>query len=378
MPEAYYGVVRHDSDNHYYDWDRLESALQRYADSLQMDIDVSVPHGEYKSPRNEEGRLCIRFYSCPPFDDFDRTALDSVYGVELDAGQVDALKPSNTLTTLLDSENAFPVAEFDPYNIYVLFDLTHGRHGGQLITYIMEDYMHYRRCLVSGRMEDFDAMILNRVVTSSRKHFGELLTDGIEEQISSVKSSIDEIEEAVRDLQRKIVRKGRERLELLRKLESLEIMTKKVDKGLIEEKFEALRRQAIGGEIVVTKNTIEIPAGQIDIEYEGEVYDIGEFTIVIYPNGDHGGVKCINHTRSVSNCNHPHVEEDGDVCLGNLASSIPDLIGNMDYEVVAIFMIQFLKTCNPDGWYEEVTSWPKKGETEEEWRNRLNQNDEEL
>jgi hypothetical protein len=130
--------------------------------------------------------------------------------------------------------------------------------------------------------------------------------------------------------------------------------------SLLLEKYEALKRLSANGEIYVEKKMISIFAGQIDIEFKGVVYDIGEFEIQIFPDGEWGGIKCINLTREVDGYYHPHISDDGECCLGNISESVALLIGTMEYDVVIILMMQFLRTCYEDGWYHEVTNWPIK------------------
>lgn len=345
------------------EWSEVESVLTRYVRLLKRDIAVDYPNrnpGEIESVGNA---LFIHVYACGPTEDWycKRAIIKTAYGINLDSDQEDSLKPTNRLTTVYD-ETGNAVAEFTANNIFILFNMGYGPHSGELIDKIMEDYCRYSDPTNPNAESNFKKLVMDRCEAASRKNFFKIYKGDLENRVENYKQSLEEQKASILEIQSHLVRAIRRRERTLAEERVAEEILRAFDPSVVESRFAAISKLAVGGSIRVTDYTIEIPLGQIDIDYEGETYDIGEFDLIINIDGDNGGVECINKTRVVESCYHPHVSNDGECCLGNISDSIATLVGKMEFEVVVCLMIQFLKTCYEDGWMADVTQWPIKSQ----------------
>lgn len=346
--------VERDTLRGFEDWDEMEAVLKEFAKKLRVNIEVSIPHHTSEPVESRKGVLFIKNYCCAEGGRSDTYSIPSAYGFSLGSDQEDAMEPSKTLFTLYDEEGV-AVAELAPGCIFVLFDLPHGGNSGQLIRSIMDDYSMF----VESE-EEFARVVSKRITEASFKNFSNIFDNQLKSLNQNMDNSISEIEEMLRYNQREIIQKMRELDHLHKKRRVNTILLDEYSPKILIDKYEALKKLAVNGEIEVDHEKIKLFVGQIDIEFKGKVYDIGEFDIEIFPDGDHGGVRCINRTCEVDNNYHPHVDNDGECCLGNISDSIAMLIGTMEYDIAVIMMMQFLRSCYEDGWMQDVTDWPLK------------------
>lgn len=111
-------------------------------------------------------------------------------------------------------------------------------------------------------------------------------------------------------------------------------------------------------EVFATK--IYFHTGNITIEYEGQTYNIGKFRIEARTEGD-PPVRIFNKTRRVGGYHHPHVDEDGDPCLGNIEYVVPELLAQSQFPALFSVCVQYLKsfTDDDDGApFYHLESWP--------------------
>jgi hypothetical protein len=90
------------------------------------------------------------------------------------------------------------------------------------------------------------------------------------------------------------------------------------------------------------------------------VHDIGAFEIQIPVNG-HDGVRWFNKTRRVmkSAMNAPHVNSEGNPCLGNMKDVFPTLIARREFASAIEAAIAFVESVNVnDSWGTHINQWP--------------------
>ncbi len=57
--------------------------------------------------------------------------------------------------------------------------------------------------------------------------------------------------------------------------------------------------------------------------------------------------------------NAPHVNSEGQPCLGNISDILPELIGKRDFATAVQLAIAYLQTANTeDPWGRRVNLWP--------------------
>lgn len=312
--------------------------------------------------------LTINFYSSPAHNHYDYK--ENAYCQPLGDSKR-FYETSDELLTIYD-ENDFQIAEFGPRDLYILFNLLDCSPDvcETVLPLILADYLDYTRHRRANTLPIFKAKIDERRKKSWKKRFETIYLNQIGKAIKDCERQIKNIDPVIIKSRKTLLEKSSERNCLLGKINGLRESIKKHDSFKLETEFETMRKLAVDGIVKIDEVSFVISVGQIDIAYEGVTYDIGKFDIQIYPNGDNGGVCCHNRSRVIRSENHgelyhPHVRDDGGICFGSIEDNIVTLITQMEYAIVAQIMIDFLKTCNENDWYQDVTSWPIKGVSDE-------------
>jgi hypothetical protein len=112
-----------------------------------------------------------------------------------------------------------------------------------------------------------------------------------------------------------------------------------------------------GSKIIVTTDNLYCVHPQTHVKY-----DIGAFKIHI--NTGSNTVQWFNQTRRVDGGHHrmnaPHVNGDGNACLGNTAEVFPQLIKKRELTSVVQLAIAFVESVNvKDTWGKHIGAWPK-------------------
>ncbi|HSV94543.1 MAG TPA: hypothetical protein VLH94_00995 [Spirochaetia bacterium] len=336
----------------------LEKCLQEFAQKIRSSIYISYPHGEARDPGGDDFGLYIYLWSKPSRRSMKEMNIPEAYGCVLLDGQDEG--------TILDScdegvgkvivePSGYKVALIVGKTIYVLFDLIHNCPGylsnaEKLLKPILDDYFLYL-----SNEEEFDKEMKGRLSSDDEKKFVSSYRDltgrshSIEGDIASLNAKLGE---------KKLIIS--ERLSRIKRLQSMP--TKEVDESTFEDVYQFLCKFSSTGSISMIHSGICIPVGQIDIEYEGEIYDIGMFDVIIDPMNFRIG--CRNNTRVVEgevfDSYHPHVDVSGECCLGNIAWEIDFLMMEREWEVALMLMLRFLRSYSPENPYNKIESWPVK------------------
>lgn len=99
----------------------------------------------------------------------------------------------------------------------------------------------------------------------------------------------------------------------------------------------------------------------IYITNAGKRHYIGKFIIKINPISGEINFNNINNRRRSywgPSCHHPHVDQQGRACWGNVSSAIRTYISQNEYQAVASLLIGFLESVNTtDPAGKNITSW---------------------
>ncbi|MBI2633206.1 MAG: hypothetical protein HYW78_02325 [Parcubacteria group bacterium] len=115
--------------------------------------------------------------------------------------------------------------------------------------------------------------------------------------------------------------------------------------------------------IEIDTAVIKVYTAPIIIAYNGDKYDIGKFEIKLHTNGADGCVKMFNRTRRANGAHHPHINDEGKPCLGNISEVLPHLIAERNYGPAIALCIQYLKSYEDGEGYEVIEEWPKTRRT---------------
>lgn len=218
---------------------------------------------------------------------------------------------------------------------------------------IFDDYALY----FTNRAK-FDRLMKSRLKAADMNNFVKLFKRTFDDADSSL--SVEDYTQQINELKSTIANSVRERKKLLGE------PVAEVDASLATSLYQGLCKLSTTKKISVTSDGIvTVPVGQINIEYGDQVYDIGKFVVQIDLNENE--VRCINLTRTIGeSCYHPHVTSSGSCCMGNISSSVENLISDLELETLVIVMIEFLKSYNRGNPYTSICNWPVKSKKKRE------------
>jgi hypothetical protein len=337
----------------------IEPILNAFVQKINRSLLVSCPHGHIREPYDgREYDLSIFFWSRPFEGEYSESHLSRAYGFSLKEDQRDCFQVDKDFpypgTIIYDRTGGSEVALIVEKTLYILFDLPHygGTSPDKILELILADYYLYLTY-----KEGFEKEIQSRLSKLPHERFLELYRSALE---GTHEDEIEEFEDRISQLRTKLTLAVRDRRIALEKKSDTSAHDETVSDEKIERIYERLCKLSVTGKITVSEDMMVVPVGQIDIEFEGVVYDIGEFEIKI--DLKNGGVLCVNKSREVNGSYHPHVDESGDCCLGDASYGIGVLLGELELETVVLMMIEFLKSYNPEGAYHgaEIEEWPLK------------------
>jgi len=108
-------------------------------------------------------------------------------------------------------------------------------------------------------------------------------------------------------------------------------------------------------------NNLHLRTKHIYIKDEDEgIVDIGTFVIQISCNEYEDVIRCFNKTRTVILFHHPHVNDDGLPCLGNISDLVPKLVHDRKFGILIDIIIKFLQSYTSDEYgrpYVNLEEW---------------------
>jgi hypothetical protein len=192
-----------------------------------------------------------------------------------------------------------------------------------------------------------------------------LVLSGIEERKSSLKDSIQQSEYSLESL-------NREMFELSRKRELDKTVLSHLEKPIIQparkisSEYSSLKKlvPSLYQEIEFEDNTVRAKTYPVTISYEGDDYDIG--TLVIEINLSRGQAKIVNLNNAANGYPHPHVNESGEICLGNISTGLARMLGEFEIYGALDLLHKFVHTYNEPDAYQKIQYWDDPDYCEED------------
>jgi len=164
---------------------------------------------------------------------------------------------------------------------------------------------------------------------------------------------------SVNALQAQLVKAIRQEEELEIKLETT---SDQEDDGCdrLRALFHQLKSRSYVKQVKYRDGIIQIFTERITILEGDNLYDIGEFCINIYTDGQEGGVRICNLTPlGPKRLHHPHINNDGYPCLGNIKRVVSRYIAKREYLALTDILYNYLKSVNVDDERgSTIVSWP--------------------
>lgn len=380
-------------------WERIKPVLQGFAELLGKDIgvyDFREPIDERDWGFEHDNTIYICCYSRPKKGlPCKRISIPNVFGFCLWGDQKHALTPSGRGIPIRNNDSTV-IAEIIGNVIFILFNLFYESYYEEnkdrciydnegiafrnnmeiILQIIMEKY-----ALLQEGQEELKLKGLRylwaRACEEPRENYVRICCCSLEAGINRAMAVIRGAENRAESVVHMIRQTD---LQIPRLSEFLaELTTKSAElKKAFAEEFEKLCALPVDG-VWVDKKNIQVFTS-VNIEYEGYLYYIGQFQLVLWPLRIEEGCKkpCLrvfNMAGKVSNyvqvsiheweerhAYHPHLR-GSDFCCDcpdkNLVREVLRSMYTYRYAAAVARVIQFLQTVDPTSWYLPIENWPK-------------------
>jgi hypothetical protein len=341
---------------HFEAWDNLLPVFQSVYDTFGVTIIPDNPHGVPKAPcKGDDDTLYVHFFSRDGIGG-GITRRDSIYGIELEGGQKDALMPSHHGDSIRDT-NGDVIAEIVEDNLYILNDLPHvpGDNVTRIFERIISAYFDLKKkpeSLISRIKMGFK----KPVMSTARKQFINGCTSLIDINVASMERTVEKCDRELNVCNQAIVNYSRERDLTLQKLEPLKTSRDKREEWADKE-YDALCAIPHIKNVEMEGTTLRLFTDNIQITYKDQIYNMGQYKIEIYTDGSNEGVRVFNLTKERNGLQHPHIQRNGHCCLGNISQGVAKLVSEYEYTVLAQLIVNYLETYNPISEYGSIRMW---------------------
>ena len=192
-----------------------------------------------------------------------------------------------------------------------------------------------------------------------------LVLHGVDERKESLKQSIQQAEYTLDDLNRQMFETARKRNLDQQMLTQLEKPIIPLQKKILDE-YANIRKLAPGlyQSIQFKDRYVYAKTHQVDIWYYDEKYEIG--VLLIELDLSRGQVIMRNLTNPVNNYPHPHVSDNGEICLGNVSAGLTRLLGEFEIYGALELLHKFIHEYNEDDAYQKIQFWKDPDYCEED------------
>lgn len=202
------------------------------------------------------------------------------------------------------------------------------------------------------------------IASESRANYIKEVSKRFTRNLSETKKNIDRGQNEIQKLQADLVRKIREVQGLETKLTQIQ-SCEGVEMEKFGREYDMLLQVPKVQSVEVSDGVIKVFTDMIYCQDDRNNlwHEIGEFRIEIYTSGSNNGVRWFNLTGKREGSGYgthaPHVNENGNACLGNTSSTFPELIGSYEFAAVAMLAIEFVSSCNTsDSAGQNINKFP--------------------
>lgn len=350
---------------------------------VKKTIIISVPHQE-KRELSRDNVFRIYIWSSAAKNRKEKSKPpETIYGIRVDCRDR-AYEPcgiSGESTVFTDPATGYAVAELFGNDLFIHHDICHHGTDEELKIYerLLKEVVMAMRLTpekIAGLREK-ELQAMREKTEGGKAAFSEFCCVPLLGEIRLIEEKAREGKERIAELQKGIADCQQEKMAAREKFEALAAYEKTgVEVSYGEELDKLLTIPGVLG-VVIKENTLQIFTNMVKIVENGVTYLIGKFRIEIAMHGREKPLRFYNLTNkgrgpgytqpsgfdghSEYNRHHPHVQEEGYPCLGNIKEAIPEYIRAKQFTVVAILALQFLRTVNvEDKAGKGIYFWPKE------------------
>lgn len=340
--------------------------------AVRTDVVLSVPHGVAVAPASD-GKFHVLIWSAPAGQIKDNYSTpNKIWGLGIDCRDSQWGVSSGQGVPIMDAETSWVVAELVDSNLYIHHDLCHSGTDRELSIFrrLCEEVALELSATPEERAER-QRKLAEEKLKKSRAAYVQECSRRFEKTVQGTREAVSKGHADIARLQQELARRIRETHGAERKLEQIESLRVEQTASYGRE-FDSLIAVPGVERVEVSDGVIKVFTEHIYITPDkcADTYDIGKFRMEIYTSGSNGGIRFFNLTRQGTaggtgyNTQHPHVNQSGSPCLGNIKEMVPTLIGEYEYSAVAQIGLQYLKSVNTEDSAGKgiFQFWPEKME----------------
>lgn len=279
----------------------------------------------------------------------------TAWGIDIPWKQ-DILSPSGQGKEIITPEG-LAIAEFIDPNVLAIFCNLSGM-GSEDDLKIYEEILYEVAEMFGYTKEVLRSMKNNRSTIDTTNFLANICNS----RLSDEKNRLSRLKNDVEFKKKEFFQLLKQEKEIVELISSLE-KTMQSDIEKVKKEIESCTKMNHVKSVSVDKNSIVVTTDMIYIYHDNLKYKIGEFDIYINPISGDVTFKNISQgyrRRSVwgSFCHHPHINEGGRACWGNVSGSVMTLINDNEYEALVSVLISYLESVNiSDSAGEKITWW---------------------
>lgn len=325
--------------------------LERVQLFFNKEVYINYNNSEYNDNLNN-GSIIINMWSAENGADMIIPELDTTFGYKYCTDGV--FVPNEGYLTVGDN---VPLLQYKDSSFYFLYDVCEFNSADELL--LMEKLLNDMLTLIAGSEEAVNAQITeNARIEQERK------------TKAFIKRMSDRERKNKDDRARNLAEK-KQSMEYYRKEVRKLALAIQVEEDILNANVNAIDRleETLNKELEIMKNNKKIES--VTINDDGYIivntktiysnvlgkdkvtrrYRFGEYTVKI--DASNGKIRFINKNESDkrrscwgNNCNHPHVQDNGEACLGSASTLIMDCVDRYQWGILADVLVNYLESVN--------------------------------
>jgi len=217
------------------------------------------------------------------------------------------------------------------------------------------EYLELVLKLFKDKMKDVELKKVD-VTEKMKNAFVDKFKTEINNKLSEVKESLKYNEDEIDNHQASILKAIRNSQLNRKQIEGLISFSTSTD-DTIKKAIEEVKKLPFVKDIRLTGSGIGLDVGKINITYKGEDVYIGDFYLIISPDGIK--VYCKNPiiSRDGMEISHPHIDGNHNCYGGEREQKILEFLSTFELQKLVFYVYMFLKTYTPNDSYNNLSMW---------------------
>ncbi len=346
-----YGVIIESESNLEELFDYYELILD-FAKKHNLLVYLSNPHGDPSPVNNRPNTLAIRFWSMPAHSRWRK--IKSVFEIELDDHQSDALEVAGITNLLIDSNN-IAVAGLLENTLYVFFDLPDGENTSEILSEILSRYDELR--LTPEEKKQREEARRQALLSSFAADYIKACTDRYKGQAKTTDDALARIATDINTLTSKLAKAISDQKILFVTKQAIDRLGGDYS-AIFETELKRLQESSKISKLLVDTDALWVETVVLCTpeDSDGKSWELGAYQIIVSFNNS-TMPKVSNLTRHIDGDSHPYDTGGGNLCYGNVTTSITQYLASQEYSFVVDAVINFLEYSPLS--YGDMQGWPE-------------------